>query len=46
MMKSPPAVAIGPDDEVVTLEDEDVLEDEEDCPISILDHEKAHDDAC
>ncbi|MBX3206094.1 MAG: hypothetical protein KF764_13560 [Labilithrix sp.] len=41
-----PALLLGPDDEVVTLDDEDILDDEDDCPVSMLDHEKAHDDAC
>lgn len=40
------AIAFGPDDEVVTLDDEDILDDDDDCPVSILDPEKAHDDAC
>ncbi len=40
------AMAFGPDDEVVTLDEEDILDDDDDCPISILDPEKAHDDAC
>ena len=40
------AIAFGPDDEVVTLDEEDILDDDDDSPISILDPEKAHDDAC
>lgn len=46
MMKEPPAIALGPDDEIVTLDDEDLVGDDDDYPISRLDHEKAHDDAC
>jgi len=46
IMHVPPAIAFGPDDEVVTIDDEDILDDDEDCPVSILDPEKAHDDAC
>jgi len=41
-----PAIAFGPDDEVVTIDDEDILDDDDDCPLSVLDPEKAHDDAC
>lgn len=40
------ARAIGPNDEVVAIDDEDILDDEDDMPLSILDYEKAHDDAC
>ena len=40
-----PAIAFGPDDEVIVLSEDDVLDDD-DGPVSILDHEKAHDDAC
>ncbi|HVJ95001.1 MAG TPA: hypothetical protein VM580_34720 [Labilithrix sp.] len=38
----------GPDDEVVTLDDTDTLDDDDDddCPGSVLDPEKARDDAC
>ncbi len=39
------AIAFGPDDEVVTLDDEDILDDDEDAPSS-LDHEALTDDAC
>jgi hypothetical protein len=46
-MFTAPALAYGPDDDVVTIiDDEDILDDEEESPLSILDHEKAHDDAC
>lgn len=42
-----PALAFGPDEDVVTvIDDADILDDEEDCPLSSLDPEKAHDDAC
>ncbi|MCW5833515.1 MAG: hypothetical protein KIS78_14015 [Labilithrix sp.] len=41
-----PALAIGPDDEVLTLSDEDILDADDDGPVSVLDPEKAHDDAC
>ena len=41
-----PAIAFGPDDEVVSIDDEDILDDDDDCPLSVLDPEKAHDDAC
>lgn len=41
-----PAIAFGPDDEVVIIDDEDILDDDDDCPLSVLDPEKAHDDAC
>jgi hypothetical protein len=41
-----PALALGPDDEAAIIDDEDVLDEEDDCPISVLDPEKAHDDAC
>jgi hypothetical protein len=44
-MLSEPAVAIGPDDEVVTIGDEDILDDEDDMPSS-LDREALTDDAC
>jgi hypothetical protein len=44
MMFDEPAVAMGPDDEVVTLGDEDIL-DEDEAPSS-LDHEALTDDAC
>jgi hypothetical protein len=40
-----PALAIGPDDEVLIIDDDEILDDEEDCPSS-LDHEALHDDAC
>ncbi|MBX3214799.1 MAG: hypothetical protein KF850_22375 [Labilithrix sp.] len=46
-----PAVALGPDKDVLTidLDDEDLLDDDDDNddgPVSVLDPEKAHDDAC
>lgn len=44
-MQETHAIAVGPDDEVITLDDEDILDDD-DCPVSVLDPEKAHDDAC
>jgi hypothetical protein len=44
MLPREPAVLIGPDDEVVTLNDEDNVDDE-DAPSS-LDHEALTDDAC
>jgi hypothetical protein len=44
MMPSP-ALAIGPNDEILTIEDEEILDDDEDGPSS-LDHEALHDDAC
>jgi hypothetical protein len=40
-----PAIAIGPDDEVVFIEDVDILDDEDEGPSS-LDYEALHDDAC
>lgn len=40
-----PPVLIGPDDEVIVLTDEDILDDEDDAPSS-LDHEALTDDAC
>ncbi|HVH47135.1 MAG TPA: hypothetical protein VM925_32560 [Labilithrix sp.] len=40
------ALAFGPDDEVIAIADEDILDDDDDCPVSVLDPEKAHDDAC
>jgi hypothetical protein len=43
---TPPALPVGPEDEVVTIGGDDVLDDDDECPISILDPEKAHDDAC
>jgi hypothetical protein len=46
IMFNSPAIAFGPDDEVVTIDDEDILDDEDDMPGSTLDPEKAHDDAC
>lgn len=36
---------LGPDDEVITLGDEDIIDDEDDGPSS-LDHEALTDDAC
>lgn len=39
------AIAIGPDDEITYLADEDILDDEDEGPIS-LDHEALNDDAC
>lgn len=45
MISKSPALAFGPDDEVALIDDEDILDDE-DSPISVLDPEKAHDDAC
>jgi hypothetical protein len=41
-----PALASTPDDDVIVIDDDDILDDEEESPISILDPEKAHDDAC
>ncbi len=46
MMFSAHAHAIGPDDEVVLIDDEDILDEDDDAPLSLLDHEKLHDDAC
>lgn len=44
-MPPSPAIAFGPDDEMVSIDDEEILDDD-DCPLSVLDPEKAHDDAC
>ncbi|MBX3203019.1 MAG: hypothetical protein KF894_33145 [Labilithrix sp.] len=46
MLPSPTA-PLGPDDDVliIDLDDEDILDDD-DVPVSVLDPEKAHDDAC
>lgn len=40
-----PALAIGPDDEVSFIPDEEILDDEDPGPSS-LDHEALTDDAC
>ena len=45
-MRTAPAFAIGPDDEITVIDDEDILDDDDDTPFSTLDVEKAHDDAC
>ena len=46
MLPREPALAIGPDDEVVTIDDEDILDDDEEDVPSSLDHEALTDDAC
>jgi hypothetical protein len=47
MVHSAHAQAFGPDDEVLIIDDEDVLDiDDEEAPVSLLDYEKLHDDAC
>lgn len=40
------AQAFGPNDEVVEIDEDDILDDEDDSPFSLLDPEKARDDAC
>jgi hypothetical protein len=54
MLYSAHAQAFGPDDEVLSIDDDDVVdledepsnEDEEEAPFSVLDYEKLHDDGC
>lgn len=42
-----PALAIGPDDEITVLRDEDILDVDDEAPFSRrLDHEALTDDAC
>jgi hypothetical protein len=41
-----PAMAFGPDEEFIILDDSDIIDDDDDSPFSVLDPEKAHDDAC
>lgn len=45
MLLRHPAQAMGPDDEVVTIGDDEILDDDDDMPSS-LDHEALTDDAC
>lgn len=47
VMLPSPTAPLGPDDDVliIDLDDEDILDDD-DVPVSVLDPEKAHDDAC
>lgn len=41
-----PALAIGPDEEITVLRDEDILDVDDEAPLSRLDHEALTDDAC